>query len=226
MIKLDALKDLKLGEVLPSPVRVTGQVKPVEGDIKIYRNGRIYFSDEFKAKVDKSGLDFIDSRPWTLYPDNAEDNYIFMCITPMGNPKTSAKVTVPRESNKTPMSGVSSVLIPLLIDLYGLDKDFGSVELDVEFGFPVTNDSGIYNIPKVISRGDAKGELKTVRRENVTFYPITIVTEKTKAIVNEEAMVEIPDILPANEAAIGSPSAGDSTEGLGFTTSGDEVVSE
>ena len=48
-------------------------------------------------------------------------------------------------------------------------------------GAALTMPDGIYNIPKMIVRGEKKGQLTTVRREKVNVLPVVIFTEEVKA---------------------------------------------
>jgi len=189
--------DFKLETVEKAVTRSINLQPENGGDIRIHRNGKIVYSDEFRAKVGEGGLDFIDSRQWSLYPKNAQEHLIFLCIVSDLTAKHSAKVDVRKESVNSPSTAVKNHLIPLMRDLYTLNPDFNSVELKVNYDFPVTNEEGVYNIPKVVSSGSAKGENTYTRRENVTFYPVTLVknAEITEDIPVDPFTVAEDDII-------------------------------
>ena len=48
-------------------------------------------------------------------------------------------------------------------------------------GTALTMPDGIYNIPKMIVRGEKKGQITTVRREKINVLPIVIFTDEVKA---------------------------------------------
>ncbi len=92
-----------------------------------------------------------------------------------GNPKQSVLVQGSSTFAKT-------VLIPMLEKVYGvkLDKETAPfVDLKVvghgdKFDLPIRNDNGssVYNLPKALARGDNKGQVLTVRRENVYLWAL------------------------------------------------------
>ena len=66
---LSFLEGINLGEAQGGTTGGGGKkvnLQPEKGDIKVFRNGRIYFSDAFKAKLNGGGIDFLDSRKMIL----------------------------------------------------------------------------------------------------------------------------------------------------------------
>ena len=58
---LSFLKDVKLKDVEKTTRVTRTEMFPTNGDIKIFRNGRIFYSYHFRDKVGEGGIDFIDS---------------------------------------------------------------------------------------------------------------------------------------------------------------------
>jgi len=181
---LNFLKNVKLLDAAVKPSkRQSGNNLPTEGDIKIFSNGKIYYSPEFRAKVGQGGIDFIDSRKWSMYPKDAPQHCVFVCIVPdLTNNKIAAKVDVRQESTNSPISSVKNTIVPMLWDIYSLSPDKTSVELKLDLESALTHPSEIYHIPKVISTGDAKGMPTYARREKVVFYPALPLVEEPEII--------------------------------------------
>lgn len=203
---LDALKNVTLETVI-KPTKVAKVKTPKIGDIKVFKNGSIFYSEEFHKHVMDSGLDFINATEWNMYKKQLEvgaPKCVFICITPLSEPKLSAKVDVrTRKPEDTGVvAGVKKNLIPMLQELYGLDSEFDSVELKVNFDYALPeSENNIYYIPKAIVSGADKGKPDSVRRENVTFWPLTIVStdpevipeaEIAEEVVSEEVVTEVP----------------------------------
>ena len=195
-MNLDNIKNLLQNvelEAIPEGKKGGASVdkKPVVGDIKIAKNGRIYFSDEFKAKLiapDKDadgndiylkGIDFIDSRNWGMF--NAEQDLVFVCFPELEDSKLCSRVDVRKESINSPMTAVKEQLIPMLIELYGLDEDFAWIELSIVWDTAITHPSGVYSIPKIGSKGADKGKITHKRRENVSFFPLILIETAVEA---------------------------------------------
>jgi len=207
-LNLEFLHDVNLKNVEKTATRVVGINQfPTTGDIKVFRNGKIFFSEDFRIKVGDGGLDFVDSRKWNEYPTDVPQQLVFLCIvSDLSNLKLAAKVDVREESTNAPKAAVKKVLIPLLTELYNLDPNFSSVELKVNYDTALINDKGIYHIPKVVSSGKDKGEDTYTRRENVTFWPLTIIENEAtveEAIITED-IEEVVDLemppLPDEDA--------------------------
>ncbi len=177
--------------------------QPTKGDIKIFKNGRIFYSDDLKAKVADGGVDFIDSSKWTILKDVMPEgkHIMFICITPKykdekgevdksTNLKLAAKVDVKKEGK---IVAVTNDIIPSLEALYNLEEEFGSTELSIVWNQPFTNKNGIYNIPKIVSGGDRKGEPTTVRRENVIFYPVVFTEGVSETTPDDEVSNTAPE---------------------------------
>lgn len=215
MLDLSFLKDVTIQEVERTRATKGGNNYPSSGDMKVHRSGKLFFSESLRTKLsDVSGfqeeefvkgvtekgtlaygIDVVDSRKWNLYPKNASQDLVFVCLTPLVNPKLSAKVDIRQESVNAKIAAVEKSLIPMLQEIYGISTDFSSVELEIKWDMPLTNEKGIYQIPKVISGGERAGEDTYVRRENVTFYPLVPVVSDNATTVEEvvEATVEVED---------------------------------
>jgi len=188
---LDALQNVALSTVV-KPAKTKTEKLPVTGDIKVFKNGSIFYSKEFAAKVGKDGLDFVNSVDWTMYAPAIEagaPELVFIAITSLEDPKLSAKVDVrTRKSDDTgAVAGVRKNLIPMLVELYDLNPEFKSVELQVMFDNEVpASENNIYYIPKTFTSGAKKGENDSVRRENTIFWPLVIAEADLGDIIEEE----------------------------------------
>jgi len=193
-MNLEALKNVKLAEV--EEVKGSSKISiktPEKGDILITNTGKIFYSEKLEKLVGTGGIDFTDSRNWLMYKKLGNDLpevIFFSTVKDPSNPKLGAKTDVKKQSTNAPIVFVKRDLIPLLIEMYKVDKDFHYVELQIEWDYPLTNASGIYSLPKTVSSGDQKGEVKYVRRESTTFYPISIIHNDTTTDVEETINIE------------------------------------
>jgi hypothetical protein len=58
--------------------------------------------------------------------------------------------------------------------------------------YPINTKDGISYLPKFVERGTTKGERTYERRENVTFYPLDLVTsneEETTTVEETESII-------------------------------------
>jgi predicted RecA/RadA family phage recombinase len=84
------------------------------------------------------------------------------------------------------------------------DMDYLDLEINVARNIRTVAPNGIFNLPKLITRGEKKGKADFVRRENVDIFPLTVVTDSVAAVL-EESNAEIA--VPAAPSMAGIPSA-------------------
>jgi hypothetical protein len=193
--------------------------------IRIFKDGSIWPSTELVSKFDLEytnkgemqqgcGFDIIDTN---LYPTFQVGKRVIL-ISPVNRKagKVDIFASTTYNDDDTPKSSVldqgaktfgKETLLPMLKDVYDIeltdDKEWEDLMV---VAHPVTNEPWtlpngrqIAYIPKTISRGDAKGQVSTVRRELPTFYvlvPATIVNaeQQPKAVpVEDETVANQPE---------------------------------
>jgi len=165
---------------------------PTGETIRVMSNGAVYPSQELVEKYNLeyksegardpgNGIDVIDSADWDKFKDLPRA--ILMSVVPKNEPKIELFSSCRRTEEGTPMSSVmnqgtkSALLLKLVTDLGYLTSEQKYCDLALLTEFPITAQDGILHVPKVVERGERKGEKTYVRRENITFYPTTTVEE-------------------------------------------------
>lgn len=131
-------------------------------------------------------------------------------------------------------------LVHMLADVYGVNWDeskFVDVVISFENEMPKTIEN-VYQLPKLIQRGDNQGKAEYIRRENLNIYPIFVLEapEVVEAPVKEEAKEQTKDPLfetdeqaPATEAVkeeVEFDNAGSGANILGDITKEEAPVKE
>lgn len=171
--------------------------------IRVFADGSVYPSrqlvDDFKleyvtrkAGEDEAvsfGFDFFDSSEWP--PLAAHPRMIVFGAVPKSQPKVDLfsacrydDAGVPRSSVMT-QGTVSTALLDLVRSMGYLTTDQKYCDLQILTAFPITVQDGIANVPKVVERGENKGEKTYQRRENATFYPVDL-PENVEEVKKEE----------------------------------------
>jgi hypothetical protein len=160
----------------------------------LYNNGEVYPSADLvalgnleyqpkNAENAGNGLDVVDSTDWT--PLQNHPRTILIGFTNRNNAKVDLFATT-KYNDVTPKSSVltQGVQSEMLLNIARSMGWFGSgttepkyVDLQVLTQYPVKTKDGIAYIPKVVERGDRKGDKTYERRENQTFYPITAIIQ-------------------------------------------------
>ncbi len=173
----------KLTLVDTKRVRAPKQKNPEGMTIRIFPNGEVYpsqelvdkFNLEYKADRTGNGIDVVDSKQWT--PLENEDRMILLAITPKSEPKVDLFAQCRYDKDGNPMSTVmkqgstSEILLTLVKELGYLTPEQKYCDLELGLEWPVGDRKGIFNLPKVIERGERKGEKTYERRENVLMIP-------------------------------------------------------
>ena len=203
-------------EAVVVPVKATAQARaPKEyqpkddiADLRIWENGAIYpsnalvaeFNLEYTAKDSANsgnGFDIVDTAlvttiktPQRFIAISATARKegkldVFRATTYKEDGSASTSVTV----QGTAMYGKES-LLPLLKEVYNVvPNEEGFIDLVIFRAMPITSPNGIFHFPKTVSRGENKGQVSYVRRENQTIYALSPV-EDSKFITPEEVVEE------------------------------------
>lgn len=200
--------------------------------IRLFRDGSVYpsqelvdkFNLEYTAKdsdTQNNGFDVIDislyptfqlgQRILIISPVSRKNGKVDLFGSTTYNEDGSPKASVLEQGSKT--FGMDD-LIPAIQEIYNINM---SKENGVEFvdlvlvANPATNEpwslpngKTITYIPKKVSRGEAKGTISTIRRENPSFYaflPLAM-TQESPAEVKEEVKATE---LPAEGTVVSSP---------------------
>lgn len=181
--------------VKPAAARTTTAKNrnPETADIRVYKDGSVYPSAALVAEfnlayvgkdVEPKGnafdvfksSEFLNTKHWP-----AEDTVLFITAVDRKLPKTDLFSGSKYDEAGEPKSDVLTQgsntfgggLLVTLKELYGVEpNEEGYIDLSIVRSIPFTTDDAIYYVPKVITRGDAKGKSDLVRRENLTLFPL------------------------------------------------------
>lgn len=189
-------------------LRTPKEKNPTGMSVRIYANGEVYPSAELVKKYNlefvnsdstekANGIDVIDSLEWA--PLANQPRMILFGITPKIEPKVDLFGTCRYNPDNTPKSSVmnqgatSESLLGLVRSLGFITDEQKYVDLVLLERYPINPKDGISHIPKVVERGERKGEKTYERRDGVTFYPVTTSEEfekmNTSTTVQEENTV-------------------------------------
>jgi hypothetical protein len=186
-------------------LRAPKEKNPTGLAVRIFSTGEVYPSQELVNKYNLEylkkgvesnfGIDIVDSINWT--PTATFPRMILFGFTPKKEAKVDLFGSCRWDDNDLPKSTVTSqgskseVLLDLVRAMGYLNDDQKYVDLQLVEEFPIKTENGISYIPKVMERGDKKGEQTYERRENVTFYPVNtpenLKAMKEQATVNSNA---------------------------------------
>lgn len=203
-INFDFLKDMEVKEIEKSPVPASlhGKTPAPGAHLRLFSDGSIFPSDdliklhhlEYQPKgtdQPENGYDVFLSTDWSQFTGDQ----VFVCINPIS--KHEAKVdifsTTKYKADGTPKASVvdqktkaGEKVIELLEkclepneSLFGT-KTFVDLKINLETPIKPTA-TGIYNLPKPISRGKDAGKPSYIRRENITIYPLVVVESQVEA---------------------------------------------
>lgn len=232
---LDFLKKASLvaNEVVKPAVARTTTAKnrnPENADIRVYRDGSVYPSaalvTEFNlAYVGKDvapkgqAFDVFESAKY-INTQSWEDKVLFIAAVDRSLPKTDLFSGSKYDENGEPTADVltqgantfGKELLTMLKDTYGIeiaeDAEQNYIDLVILRDIPFNTPDNIYYVPKVVSRGNNKGQSDLVRRENITLYPLVTVEAYNELNAQPEAIeepvaeipVKAPKATPAAEA--------------------------
>lgn len=227
-MNLDYLKKVTLQEVKVERTRKSGGStlvkQPINADLRVFKNGRVYPSVAFAEKyavdyfpkveeVDAvtgevsvsilgNGLDVFSSDKWSMV-QGIEQETIFVAIVPrQGNPKIDLWGScqydglAPKTSilEQGPSSFGKESLVDILASAYGIDWETTKyVDLTVVTDVPMISPNNVYHLPKVVSRGEHRGQATYVRRENIDIFPLIIQSSSTEEVVEVEVEQNVAD---------------------------------
>jgi hypothetical protein len=204
-MSFDFFKNLKITEEPKPTRRVT---KTPEGlTLRVYPSGKVYPSKQLVELLnleygatpeDGNGLDFFEANAWGAYKKLGGPNTILVAAVSRKNAKIDLFATRRTDVSVLEQGPICKELWDLAVKLNPTWKDAEVIDLTVMTSYPITSEDGIYHIPKAITRGERKGEVKVERRENITLYPLSVlVTEeasKEADVVQDEAeLVQNPN---------------------------------
>jgi hypothetical protein len=168
----------KNGEVYPSPALVKAwglaygnKPEPVQVGDKMVTPG-----------PSGNGIDLIDSRNWAQAASLPQP-VIFAAACPRSQGRVDLFGSTSYTEDGKPASDVLTQgattagknLLVMLKEVYGIEPDETTGFIDLKIMTeqePLRTQSGIYNIPKTIRRGDKQGEVSYVRREKIDIYAL------------------------------------------------------
>ena len=203
--------------------RVSLEKYPVEGaDFRVYKNGRIFpslaaaaeFKLDFGPKLGQeeegakavtvgNGLDIFSSENWQMMA--IEETVLFVAVVPRyKNSKIDVYGSTSYEEDGAPKRSIdansvsafgSDTLIGLLEEVYDVDFEANDyVDLVLNADYQIKSPGEVYSIPKIVSRGDNKGQPVFVTRVGIAIFPLTVFEtpeEATAQVDLEEAIEEV-----------------------------------
>ena len=231
-IDFNALMGITLNDVAAANVSTGGgkiDRTPTTHDLRIYKTGAVYpsesliaaFNLEYNVKdaEDKGlGFDICEAHTMPQFPKELPN-----CVLIAAVAKSETSVDLfskctwdgdgyPVKSVKTQGTKALDVL-ELICRVYGttidalMPKATDFIELDIVHQVQIPSPSGVYLMPKVVARGDKKGQLKYERRTNITVTPLSLVTEVKAEAVAPVAAAEVLEAQVAPVMATPNPVA-------------------
>lgn len=216
---------LKANSAVKAPVARAASAQsrnPTNGHIRIYKSGAAYPSEKLAASASLqympkdsenkgNGFDIFSSKDF-LNTKHLDQAFLFIAAVPRTQGKIDLFGSTSYDENGVPKSDVLTQgattsgerILELVKAVYGVEipEDESYMELSIVKDSPFTTEDSIYFIPKIVSRGEKKGELDLVRREHLTLYalvPTSMLEEEEGE--NIEEVKEEQDDQVAEEAA-------------------------
>lgn len=152
-MNLDFLKDVKLEVVkkTASKARTTVVKLPVEADLRVFSNGKVFPSESFATKYELeyqpkaniaeegkepnlvvvgNGLDVFSSKDWGMIAGKLPQDLLFCCAVPKSSAKVDMWASTKYDENDVPKASVftqgaatfgKKQLLPMISDTYGVD---------------------------------------------------------------------------------------------------------
>jgi len=222
---LDFLKNAKLASnevVKPAVVRSSTAKprNPENADLRVFKDGSVYPSaalvNEFnlgyqkKDAVEKGfGFDVFLSRE---YPNTQnwpkEHQVILIASIKKDAGKVDLFSSTGYDESGEPLSDVMTqgantfgkTLLEWVKETYGEEptEEKNYVDLVIARGNALATDTGIYYVPKRVSRGEEKGKVTIVTRENLTLFPL-VPASWAEDTSNGEEPVSMEDVTTKPE---------------------------
>lgn len=163
----DFLKDVVLVDSATKPLSPKARIfSPPEGlVIRVYRSGKYKTNAEVLTllKGEGSFFDAFSSKDWTPYPKDQQQTVL------IGTSDVKTKIT-----GTITAEGTCKDLWEEIVKTWDISDNVRFVDLKIESEYQIRTENNIYHLPKVISRGEGKGQRTTIRRENINLYPTSI----------------------------------------------------
>lgn len=185
------LKEIKLVNYTPAEKGKTSK-NPTGLALRIYANGKAYPSldlvKEFNLEYGENtyGLDIFDAHSWGLYPKD-QPNVMFVTPVKRSEPKIDLFGTRRSEETSVVDQGPNADwVIEMASRVVGHPLDgIEYIDLVLDTTVPVVTPDNIYYIPKTVARGEKKGTVTVVRRENLHLFPAEVIVKLTEAVEEE-----------------------------------------
>jgi hypothetical protein len=221
----------KDGSIYPSVALVSKYnldfVKATVTQEDVVKNGVIQNDDAgqpLKRKVltypgdTSNGIDIMNSADWTQKQNwGANPDLILAAISPKRAGKVDLFATCTTEEDGTPKLSVleqgaatfgKESLLPLVSSVYNVvPNEEGFIDLQLIEAYPLHQvvPNNIFMFPKRVVRGEGKGKLEYVRRENVSLFPFVPVAasavKSTEPVDTTLADVPMVDTTVSEEGA-------------------------
>lgn len=224
--KLDLLGAIQLTQVTKVPAVRTAKAHrtPKDTDLRLFADGSCYpsaalieeFQLEYQDKdsaIPEFGFDVFETTKWGMWPSS--DHFVMIAQTSKHDRKVDLFSKTSYDADGHARSSVASQgaatfgkkLISMLEQTYNeeLFKNGNAyVDLDIMRDSPISpTQNGIYNIPKMIVKGEKAGTYSFERRENLTIYPLLI--REDSLVVPKESQDPAVDEI----AGLAGPEGGD-----------------
>ena len=204
-------------------LRTPGAAKnPETADLRIYKNGAVYPSVklatnaklEYQPKDSEEkgfGFDVFSSKKF-LNTASLEQHFLFIALVPKSEPKVDlfsstvydtetglAKSSVLDQGATT----AGKEILAMIEEAYGITiPETGSyIDLKIVKDQPFTTDDNTYWVPKVVSRGEKKGDVDLVKRKDLTLYALVPVEMLEETVESVEADKE-ENVAPVTGAEL------------------------
>lgn len=208
-MNFDFLKNVQLSvpeTKTERPGRTATPKNPEGLTLRVFANGKVYPSQELVDKfnldylrkdsvLSGNGLDVFKSTDWGMFPVDAPQKYIFIAPVLKDLPKVDLFGSVKYNEDGTPVNSVmeqgggtfGEQLLEMISEVYGITLEKGSfLDLEIKADVVVKSPNDVYFIPKTITRGEKRGQVTVVRRENITVMPLVPCAEITNILDNVE----------------------------------------
>jgi len=218
-LNLDFLKDVKLKPIEVLAPQRRSRVSRIPGDdadLRVFANGKVYPSKRFVTEnsleyvkreelpdgsydVKGNGLDVFSSTEWNMFPEDAEAHFIFVAVVPKAYPKVSLFGNTKYNDDNTPKNSVleqgnsafgQHELVQMLTDIYKVDWNVKEYVDLVVADSPISNEQGIYHIPKLVTSGKNKGKYSFIRRDNIVINPLILLEDVMNTPVEVEGATQ------------------------------------
>jgi hypothetical protein len=213
MSGLSFLKNVSLQANVKTPIARTKSSTartPENADIRVFRNGAVYPSAKLVSqcnlqyvgkdvKEKGNGFDVFSSKDF-INTQNQTPTFIFIALVAKNAGKVDLFSSTTYEEDGAPKSDVltqgavtfGKELLETIKSTYGVELKEGESFMDLKIvsDTPFTTNDNIYWVPKVVSRGDKKGEVTLERRENLTLYalaPVSLLEEEEAQPIEDKA---------------------------------------